>query len=120
MKTAYKVSVENLGFLSVGKADFVKTMRKFDDTINNLEKFLKTLEKKFGEIIWYIGTDFFSDDINERFMFKKSGIMEITIKKDTELNAFFTTKKKAENFIKALRKTLKKLESGGRIKKFYE
>jgi len=116
IKPAHRVSVENFKLVSVSKSSLEKTFKEFDETINKLEKFLKKLEKQFGEVIWYIGTDILEAKINERFMFKKSGFMEITIKKNAELNAYFPNKKKAIKFSKALRKTLKKLKTSGKIK----
>jgi hypothetical protein len=69
-----------------------------------LEKFLRILEKKFKEVIWYIGTDYFKDEIAERFMFAKSGFLEISLSYPAEIKAFFPNKKKAEKFEKSLKK----------------
>ncbi len=74
------------------------------DIEKELEKFLRVLEKKFREVIWYIGTDYLKDDVVERFMFSKSGFLEISLSSPVEIKAFFPNKKKAEKFKRALEK----------------
>lgn len=115
MEKAYKVEIENLRYLSIDRAGIKETVIEYDKIIDKLEKFLRTLEKKFGEIIWYIGTDYFENDLVERFMFKKSGFMEITLKNQATLEAYFPEIEKAEKFKRALEKTFEKLRITARI-----
>jgi len=92
------------------------TFSKFSEKEKELEIFIKILEKCFHEVVWYIGTDFIDDRICERFMFAKSGFMEIyTI--ESELRAYFPTKEKAEKFKKALKNTLVKIHKPSLISK---
>ena len=100
----------SISTLSMKQAEMKKAMAEFDLLVPKLEKFLKILEKKFGEVIWYIGTDLLDGNIVERFLFHKSGFMEISLSRKTLLKAFFPDKKKAEKFAKALEKTAKKLK----------
>jgi len=84
--------------------------RKFDEIEkenNQLQTFVRKLEKKFHDIIWYIGIDFFNNEMYERFTFNSGGFMEIKLGK-TELNAYFETKEQSEKFVKALKKLLGK------------
>lgn len=108
MKKSYNVIVKNVTTFSITDGDEKRAFEEFDIVNGLLEKYLRILEKKFNEIIWYIGTDILDDDkITERFMFAKSGFMEIILKKSAEIRAYFPTKKKAEKFMKAFEKTRK-------------
>jgi len=98
---------ENL-FLGI-KGSREKIFEKLDETEIIIEKFLRLLEKYFHEVAWYIGTDYINDNICERFMFAKSGFMEIYLGKN-EINAYFPTKAKADKFAQALKKALIKLK----------
>lgn len=82
-----------------------REFEKLEESEKYIEKFLRLLEKTMHEVIWYIGTDYIEDKICERFMFAKGGFMEIYLGK-TEINAFFSKKKKAEKFEKALKRVL--------------
>ena len=119
IETAWKVTAEDVKFLSVTGSGIKDAGKDFNSNINRLEKFLRKLEKKFGEIIWYIGSDIFGNNIYERFMFKKSGFMEIIIGKNTAIEAYFPSKEKAEKFSSALNATFSSLGvRGGRTKVF--
>ena len=43
-----------------------------------LQKFVRMIEKRFDSI-WYIGTDYFGEDIVERFIFHHGGFLEISL-----------------------------------------
>ena len=75
--------------------------------MKNMQKFVSLLEKKF-DVIWYIGSDYFNDNLYERFMFHHGGFMEISIK--GELNCFFF-EDKIEKFEKALCYAVTKLSN---------
>lgn len=113
LEKSHKVTAKNLVFLSIQKKDMKRAMRDFEETTIKLEEFLRTLERKFHQVIWYIGTDILENNIVERFIFHRQGFMEIAIKDKTELKAYFPEKEQAEKFAKALKKTAEKL---GRIK----
>ena len=105
---SHNVSVKSISFLSIKPESKEQVFSNFDNVIGKMERFLRILERKFGQVIWYIGTDIMENQVTERFLFDKSGFMEIILKKHTSLKAFFPQKKHAEKFAKALRKTLKK------------
>jgi hypothetical protein len=74
-----------------------------------LQEFIRILEGKFGDVIWYIGMDLLSNDIYERFIFNKGGFMEISMK-TLILEACFNTPGKAEKFNLALKKSVEKFK----------
>ncbi len=82
-----------------------KKFNELERENNRLQKFVRILEKKFHDVIWYIGMDLFGSDIYERFTFDSGGFMEIKLG-DFELNAYFDSKEKAGKFKEALEKTL--------------
>ena len=100
---SYKVHARNVKFLSLGRKDVKKTIDEFGSLTKKLERFLRILERKCGQVIWYIGTDILDNNIVERFLFSKSGFMEIIIKKETQIKAYFPTEKQAKKFTKALK-----------------
>lgn len=115
MEKAYKVSAES-SFLSLEKTSLKETIQDFEQVTKKLEDFLRTLERKFHEIIWYIGTDIIEDKLVERFMFKKSGFMEIAFGTSLKINAFFSSQKKAQKFSEALGKAFAKYGKRANIK----
>jgi len=102
MEKACKVVVKEVSILSIEESGKAQRFKGFDELTEKIEKFLKILEKKFHDVILYMGTDVFDEDVVERFMFKNSGFMEIIFKEDTEINAFFPSRKRAKMFSKAL------------------
>jgi len=107
----FRVSIkdENL-FLGI-KGNRERIFERIDETEVMIEKFLRLLEKSIHEAVWYIGTDYIDDRICERFMFAKGGFMEIYLG-HSEINAYFSSKVKADKFLKALKKILIILKKG--------
>lgn len=81
-----------------------------------LQKFVRLIEKKFDSI-WYIGADFFGNDIYERFMFHHGGFMEISLK--GEIRCFFVEDKteKMKNAILYATEKLSHKGSASHLKK---
>ncbi|MEK6968287.1 MAG: hypothetical protein AABX51_06665 [Nanoarchaeota archaeon] len=52
-----------------------KSFKEIGKENEELQKFVARLEAKFGDVIWYLGMDFFGEDIYERFLFKNGGFM---------------------------------------------
>ena len=98
------LKTDKLPFVAKPEKNKFKMFLGIDSSEKELEKFMRVLEKKFREVIWYIGTDFLGDEIVERFMFAKSGFLEISVGSKPEIKAFFSRKQKAEKFAKALQK----------------
>ncbi|MEI6732006.1 MAG: hypothetical protein WCK90_04995 [archaeon] len=67
---------------SVNERKF-KLLEKAND---NLQEFVRLVEKKFDSV-WYIGTDYFGEELFERFMFHHGGFMEISL--SGEVRCFF-------------------------------
>jgi len=74
-----------------------------------LQKLVRRIEKRFHDVVWYIGTDIFADGIYERFVFNKGGFMEIRAGSNAGIYAYFNTEKRAQEFKKALQLALKDL-----------
>src|SRR3989338_144048 len=74
-----------------------------------LQKLVRRIEKRFHDIVWYIGTDIFADGIYERFVFNKGGFMEIRAGSNAGIYAYFNEEKRANNFKDALQFALKDL-----------
>ncbi len=82
-----------------------KSFKEIGKENEELQKFVARLEAKFGDVIWYLGMDFFGEDIYERFLFKNGGFMEISLGTSC-LEAFFDSKERAEKFKSAVLKSL--------------
>jgi len=74
-----------------------------------LQKLVRRIEKRFHDVVWYIGTDIFADGIYERFVFNKGGFMEIRAGSNAGIYAYFNEEKRANNFKDALQLALKDL-----------
>jgi hypothetical protein len=72
-----------------------------------LTKFIDILEKNLRQPIWYMGMDVIGEKNYERFMFEQGGFFEVMIEPPLAMNAHFVDNKQAEEFKKALQKTLK-------------
>ncbi|MBI2133512.1 hypothetical protein HYU11_02415 [Candidatus Woesearchaeota archaeon] len=71
-----------------------------------LQKFIKKLEKNLNEDMCYIGMDVIGEKSYERFMLKNSGFFELIVENPVAMTAHFPETKRAENFLNALKKTL--------------
>ena len=106
---------EKCYYLELHSSDlpFVCDTKKFSDldkANDNLQKFVRILEKKFDGI-WYIGTDYLDDELYERFMFHHGGFMEISL--NGKIRVFFM-EDKIEKFIEALESVITSLASRSR------
>ncbi|GEM_PF-1280488 len=73
-----------------------------------LQKFVVQLMKKFGEDFAYIGDDIVGEKFYKRFLFEKSGFLEVMTGVPAVVSAHFTTRARAEKFAQSLRETIKK------------
>ncbi len=74
-----------------------------------LNKFIKILEKKFGEKLVYIGMDVIGEKYYERFLFQKGGFFEIMMESPLAMNAHFVGEARAKKFALALKKALRQI-----------
>ncbi len=74
-----------------------------------LQKLVRRIEKRFHDVVWYIGTDIFADGIYERFVFNKGGFMEIRIGSNAGIYAYFNAEKRAGEFKMALERAIRDL-----------
>ena len=74
-----------------------------------LQKLVRKIEKRFHDVVWYIGTDVFSSGIYERFVFNKGGFMEIRIGNNAGIYAYFNSEKRAQEFKKAVETAIRDL-----------
>jgi len=81
--------------------------RRIDYSEKLLQDFVRLIEKKF-DVIWYIGTDYFGDELYERFIFHHGGFMEISM--EGEIRCFFIEDKR-ERMKKAIFHAIKKMSS---------
>lgn len=75
-----------------------RNFKEIDRANANLQKMVRLIEKKFDSI-WYIGTDYMGENLEERFIFHHGGFLEISL--NGEIRAFFKEDKR-ESFVKAL------------------
>jgi hypothetical protein len=78
--------------------------------------FMQKLEKNFKEEISFIGEDIIAEKLYKRFLFIKSGFMEIMYQAPVSIIAHFIEKKRAETFAQALRETLKQILKNEQLK----
>lgn len=97
-----KIDSKHLPFAVIG-ANFEKVER----SEKVLQEFVRLLEKKF-DAIWYIGADYFDNEIYERFIFHNGGFMEISL--NGRIRCFFA-EDRIENMKKAIFYANKKLGS---------
>jgi len=100
---------EQLPFVVKKTKNLQANFKEQDRAKKELEKFVNLLEKNFNEDISYLGMDVIGEKSYERFMFKKSGFLEIMVEAPLALTAHFPEKKKANKFSEALKKTMKKV-----------
>lgn len=74
-----------------------------------LQRLVRSIEKRFHDVVWYIGTDVFSSGIYERFVFNKGGFMEIRIGNNAGIYAYFDAEKRAQEFKRAVEAAVRDL-----------
>ena len=84
----------------------ISAISEFEKANAILQKLLRRLEKRFKDVIWYIGTDIFDSGIYERFVFNSGGFMEIRIGSSPSLEVYFTSEKRVIDFKRALAKAI--------------
>jgi len=100
---------EQLPFVIKKTKNLQESFKEQDRAKKELEKFINSLEKNFKEEISYLGMDVIGEKSYERFMFKKSGFLEIMVEAPVALNAHFPNTKRAKEFCMALKTTMKKI-----------
>jgi hypothetical protein len=73
-----------------------------------LFSFVSELEKNFKEKFSFIGEDIIAEKFYKRFLFSKSGFMEIMYQAPVAIVAHFLDCKRASKFANALKKTIDK------------
>lgn len=101
---SYSLTVESELFPFVSTK---RSLKEFDQANKILQKFVSLIEKKFDGI-WYIGTDYFEEELFERFMFHHGGFMEISM--HGKVKCYFT-EDKSEKMRKAIGYAVEKLSS---------
>lgn len=81
-----------------------------------LLNFMQKLERNFKEEVSFIGEDIIAEKLYKRFLFTKSGFMEIMYQAPVSIIAHFLEKRRAESFAEALRKTLDQTVKDEKIK----
>jgi cell division protein FtsB len=97
---------EQLPFAVKKKAKLQEKLAEQERAREELTRFINKLEKNFKENIHYLGMDVIGEKAYERFMFSKSGFLEIMVEQPVALNAHFPDKKRAQTFCKILKKTI--------------
>lgn len=85
----------------IAKAD-IKTANAEKELFN----FISKLEKNFKEEFSFIGEDIIGEKFYKRFLFPKSGFMEIMYQAPVAIVAHFLDTKRAKNFASALKKVI--------------
>jgi|SRR3989344_3673301 len=110
---------ELLPFVICKTKSLQENFKEQDRSKKELLRFIKELEKNFKEELSYLGMDIIGEKSYERFMFKKNGFLEVMVEAPVALNAHFPEKKRAEQFCKALKKTLTKILPKARGKEMF-
>ena len=93
---------------------------KLQDSIRNVDKidiqaqkseselfvFIKELEKNLNEELVFIGEDVIAEKFYRRFLFQKSGFLEIMYQNPVAIIAHFIDEKRAQNFAQGLKTTI--------------
>ena len=108
---------ELLPFAVKQTRDIRKSLEEQEKSRNELVKFIDKLEKNWKENIYYMGMDIIGEKSYERFIFQKGGFFEIMVEEPIALNAHFVDQKRAEKFLKALKKTLQQILPKNNISK---
>jgi hypothetical protein len=77
-----------------------------DRARGELVKFIRVLEKKLGQHIFYMGFDIIGEKAYERFILDKGGFIEVMIESPAVINAHFVHESQAKRFTKALKDAL--------------
>ncbi|HKZ45597.1 MAG TPA: hypothetical protein VJ343_02735 [archaeon] len=89
------------------KPDQIKEVDgEVEKTEKELMRFLSNLEKNLKEELSFIGEDVIAEKFYKRFLFPKSGFMEIMYQAPVAIVAHFIDSKRAKNFANALKKTI--------------
>lgn len=90
--------------------------RESENAEKELLKFMQKLEKNFKEEVSFIGEDIIAEKLYKRFLFPKSGFMEIMYQAPVSIIAHFIDIARANNFATALKKTLDQTVTDEKIK----
>lgn len=111
MNFSLKIKSKELPFVVKGRS-----FSSIESSEEKLQQFIRLVEKRF-DIIWYIGSDYFGDEIYERFIFDCGGFMEISMR--GELRCFFNAdrREKMRKAISGAVKVMKGKSAGERVLK---
>lgn len=110
---------EQLPFVVKAGENLQENFKEQDRAKKELLKFIDLLEKNYKEEISYLGMDVIGEKSYERFMFKDSGFFEVMVEAPVAMTAHFPSKRKAEKFCEALKKTLQKVLPKGPSKEMF-
>lgn len=80
--------------------------RKTDHSETELFNFISVLENNFGEEFNFIGEDVIAEKFYKRFLFQKSGFLEVMCQAPVAIIAHFIDPDRARKFSEALKKTI--------------
>ena len=96
-------------------SELAKIGQKSVDAEKELFSFITLLEKNFKEEMSFIGEDLVAGKFYKRFLFPKSGFMEIMYQAPVAIIAHFMDKERADEFARALKKTLKQTVKNAKL-----
>lgn len=96
---------EQLPFVVAKTKSLQENFKEQDRAKKELGQFINKLEKNFREPIFYLGMDVIGEKSYERFLFKKSGFLEVMIEAPVAIMAYFPEKARANKFCAILKKT---------------
>ena len=110
---------EQLPFSFVTEKDLRKGLELKKKATDELEKFILALRTNMGEQIYHLGKDTINKRSLHRFMFEGPGFMEILLDAPVAINGHFQSRKRAQTFLAALKKTIRGIiPSGPRLEMF--
>ena len=99
--------------------DIQDNIKKSEEARAELKIFIDKLEKNFSEELYYLGFDEIAGKFYERFMFKRGGFLEIMMEAPVVINSHFISKRRAEKFCLALKKTLASILPENKISEMF-
>ena len=95
----------NISLCGVARKDMICQEKGREE----LNKFIKILERHFREKLVYIGMDVIGEKYYERFLFQKGGFFEVMMEAPLAMNAHFVGEIRAKKFSLALKKSLRQI-----------
>ena len=100
---------EILPFVPKESAGLEETLKDHKRLKDEIERFVKILQRRFGEKIYHLGSEIIEGKSFQEFMFQGSGFLEISWQAPIAINAHFHDKQRARHFATALKSAIRQI-----------